>query len=152
MSETLLKLPIARDIFRGIKSGLGALDYSAGEKAVGGARMAKIIAKKKMLLAQHTSAIKIAQAEVSKAFLSAQQAVTQTEMMGHSWLQTNWRPIAMMVLLALIVFDILIPDGIIPEDKVEYIYNLFQIGLGGYVVGRSAIKAVKAYEDKTENS
>ena len=55
------------------------------------------------------------------------------------WLSNSWRPISMLVLLALIVGD---SFGVLAFRLSEDAWTLFQIGMGGYVVGRSAEKIV----------
>lgn len=69
----------------------------------------------------------------------------RAEASGESWLQRNWRPLAMLNFLGLINaywFD-LTPEKITPELAVALL-DLVKIGLGGYVVGRSAEKVAKA--------
>jgi len=69
--------------------------------------------------------------------LDAQQAVIVAEASGKSWLQRNWRPITMMVFLVIILLHYL---GIIKTEIAPHMWILMEIGLGGYVVGRSAEK------------
>ncbi len=82
--------------------------------------------------------------ELEKAVLSlktkqleAQQAVIVAEAGGKSWLQRNWRPITMMVFLVIILLHYL---GIVKTDIAPAMWVLMEIGLGGYVVGRSVEK------------
>lgn len=58
-----------------------------------------------------------------------------------SWIKGNWRPITMLVFVGLIVAHWfgLSPDNL-SEAQVLELYQLVQIGLGGYVLGRSAEK------------
>ena len=146
MFGKILKLPIVKDIFNGVRDGLDALHYSSEEKAQDRKGLLEAIAKKEAALLAHRAAIMNAEAKVSESFLVAQESVLKAEMTGHSWLQRNWRPVAMIVFLVLIVLDILFK--IIPEgEKTQYVYGLFQVGLGGYVIGRSAEKSVKMFRD-----
>ena len=77
--------------------------------------------------------------EYEKAVLIAQQEVLKTEAQGHSWIQRNWRPIAMLNFLVLINLDTF---GLLPVKLPEQYWSLIQLGLGGYVIGRSAEKIV----------
>ena len=63
--------------------------------------------------------------------------IVQAEATGHSWLQRNWRPITMMVFLVLVILD---SFGWLPNKLAPQAWTLLSIGLGGYVVGRSAEK------------
>lgn len=69
--------------------------------------------------------------------LEAQSKVIVAEAQGQSWLQRSWRPITMLVFLALVVLDTL---GLTAFRLSEEAWTLLQIGLGGYVVGRSVEK------------
>lgn len=78
--------------------------------------------------------------EIAKAAAS----IVVAEAQGESWLQRNWRPLLM------IWFSILIGGywfGFVPNNMpisvVEDLFTLVQIGVGGYVVGRSGEKIAK---------
>lgn len=63
------------------------------------------------------------------------------EAQGDSWLQKSWRPLTMLSLVFLVGLHWvgLTPENLSPE-AVEGLFSMVQIGLGGYVVGRSAEK------------
>ena len=63
--------------------------------------------------------------------------VITAEAQGASWLQRTWRPITMLTFLTLVVFD---SFGWLEYRLADQAWTLLQIGLGGYVVGRSAEK------------
>jgi hypothetical protein len=69
--------------------------------------------------------------------LAAQSSVIIAEAQGQSWLQRSWRPITMLTFLLLVVMDTL---GLTAFRLSEEAWTLLQIGLGGYVVGRSVEK------------
>ena len=69
--------------------------------------------------------------------LKSKANIISAEANGKSWLQRNWRPITMLTFLALVVCDSL---GLLPFRLAEDAWDLLKIGLGGYVVGRSAEK------------
>ena len=58
-----------------------------------------------------------------------------------SWIKGNWRPVTMLVFVGLICAHWLgfTPDNL-SEAQVLELMDLVQIGLGGYVLGRSAEK------------
>ena len=58
---------------------------------------------------------------------------------GQSWLQRNWRPLTMLAFLVLVIAD---SFGLLAFRLSAEAWQLLQIGLGGYVVGRSVEKIV----------
>lgn len=79
--------------------------------------------------------------------LQAAMNVVVAEAKGESWLQRNWRPITMLSFLALLFlywFGIQ-PEGL-TQDTINKLFDLLQIGIGGYIVGRSLEKGVKEWK------
>jgi hypothetical protein len=79
--------------------------------------------------------------EYETNLVNQRSAVIQAEAQG-SWLQKNWRPLMMLWFAGLIGmwwFGIQ-PEGMTQEDK-NNLFDLLQLGIGGYIVGRSAEKA-----------
>lgn len=67
--------------------------------------------------------------------------VVKAEAQGQSWLQWTWRSITTLVFVGLIVARWLgwsAPD--LGEAEVLKLWDIVEIGLGGYVIGRSAEK------------
>ena len=85
--------------------------------------------------------------DLNTAELQAAQKVITAEASGHSWLQRNWRPLLMLVIVA-IVFNnyVLFPYVELFGGKAtilelpDKLFNLMSIGVGGYIVGRSGEK------------
>ena len=73
--------------------------------------------------------------------LKAQSSIITAEAQGKSWLQRNWRPISMLAFLVLVVCD---SFGLLTFRLSDDAWDLLKIGLGGYVVGRSAEKIAPA--------
>jgi hypothetical protein len=71
----------------------------------------------------------------------AKAAIVKAEAQSDHWLAANWRPIVMLVFCALAVADAF---GIASVDLAHEMWLLLQIGLGGYVVGRSGEKITKS--------
>ncbi|ASV34135.1 hypothetical protein BJP41_06710 [Candidatus Williamhamiltonella defendens] len=65
--------------------------------------------------------------------------VIAAEAQGASWMQRNWRPLTMLTFLGLVVADTF---GLTEFRLAQEAWTLLQIGLGGYVVGRSAEKVI----------
>lgn len=76
----------------------------------------------------------------SNSEFNAAAKIVLAEAQG-SWLKGNWRPLTMLVFVGLICAHWLgfTPDNL-SEAEVLELMDLVQIGLGGYVLGRSAEK------------
>lgn len=87
--------------------------------------------------------------KVDNEALSTQASIIIAEASGDSFLQRSWRPIIMLNFGALITAHWL---GFTPEnldgDQVLALLDIVQVGLGGYIVGRSAEKVMKQYKAK----
>lgn len=83
------------------------------------------------------------------AELEARAGIVQAEAKSEHALTATWRPITMLSLVALIGAHWLgfTPDNL-PPAQVEQLLEIVKIGLGGYVVGRSAEKGVKAWKGR----
>lgn len=60
-----------------------------------------------------------------------------------SWIQRNWRPVMMLVFTALIVarwFGWTAPN--LSETEYRHLWDIVELGIGGYVIGRSVEKIV----------
>ncbi|EGG93490.1 hypothetical protein IMCC1989_1139 [gamma proteobacterium IMCC1989] len=71
--------------------------------------------------------------------VEAKTKVITAEAEGASWFQRTWRPITMLTFLFLVVCD---SFGLLAFRLAAEAWTLLQIGLGGYVVGRSAEKVI----------
>ncbi|WP_444886715.1 3TM-type holin [Microbulbifer sp. JMSA008] len=77
---------------------------------------------------------------------SASQIIT-AEAKGESCLQRNWRPITMLTFVGLIMAHwVGWTSPNLSEEQILALLEIVKIGLGGYVVGRSAEKAAKAWK------
>ena len=81
--------------------------------------------------------------------LEAAAKIIVAEAQGDSWLQRNWRPLLMVMFGTIIANNYLIvpifntPPADIPPDM----WDLLKLGVGGYVVGRSAEKSIKTWKE-----
>lgn len=74
--------------------------------------------------------------------------VIVAEAQGDSWLQRNWRPL-LMVMFGVIIANnyILVPIfGTPAADIPPDMWDLLKLGVGGYVVGRTAEKSLKSWK------
>ena len=72
--------------------------------------------------------------------LAAQTDIIKAEANSASWIARNWRPVTMLTFLTLAVFDTF---QWLPSPLAKEAWLFLQIGLGGYVVGRSGEKIAK---------
>ena len=82
--------------------------------------------------------------DYERQLLDAQKSIIVAEAQGQSWLQRSWRPITMMTFLVLVVCD---SFGWLANPLAPEAWTLLQIGLGGYVAGRSIEKTVPKVAD-----
>jgi hypothetical protein len=80
-----------------------------------------------------------AETEITKAAAD----IIKTEAASENFITSSWRPILMLVFGALIVARWLgwsAPN--LSQDEVLKLWDIVQLGLGGYVIGRSAEKVI----------
>lgn len=81
--------------------------------------------------------------QMALAIFAGQSAIVQAEAMSEHWLAACWRPVLMLTFGGLIVARWLgwsAPN--ITEAEVLKLWSIVELGLGGYVIGRSAEKIV----------
>jgi hypothetical protein len=73
--------------------------------------------------------------------------VILAEAQGESWLQRNWRPILMLWFAGLVGAHWLgfTPPNL-PESVVIGLLDIVQVGIGGYVLGRSGEKIIREWK------
>ena len=78
-----------------------------------------------------------------------QTEIIVTEAKGN-WLRRSWRPILMLAFGFIVIYVKFIAplfDLRIPELENEF-WNLLQLGIGGYVIGRTGEKMMDSYAQK----
>jgi len=86
--------------------------------------------------------------------LEARRDIIVAEAQGESWLQRSWRPITMLSFLVLlfIYWLGLAPEYVVQsEQAMNQVFQLLQIGIGGYIVGRSGEKIMQNYKRGKES-
>jgi hypothetical protein len=89
--------------------------------------------------------------------LQGQIDIIQAEAKSEHWLTANWRPLTMLTFVVIIANNYILypylslfwpdaPQLSIPPDM----WDLLKIGLGGYVVGRSAEKGLKIWKEPSK--
>lgn len=82
--------------------------------------------------------------EYEAQVLEAKASIINTEAKGESWLQRNWRPVTMLFFVGLVGARWMGLTTNVSETLELELMMLIKIGLGGYVVGRSAEKIAKS--------
>jgi len=82
------------------------------------------------------------------AVFTAQAQIVQAEAASNNWLASSWRPLTMLTFVCLIVarwFGWAAPN--LSEAEYLKLWDIVQLGLGGYVIGRSVEKVVPSIAD-----
>jgi hypothetical protein len=102
-----------------------------------------------------------AQAELTQSLLAgdikeleAAASVIRAEAEGESWLQRNWRPLLMCVFGAIVANNYVVAPYMqalfsfsVELAVPEPMWELLKLGVGGYILGRSSEKAIRAWRD-----
>jgi len=90
--------------------------------------------------------------------LKAAASVVEAEAKA-GWFTASWRPLLMYVLIFILVWNYILGPVIkfffhaaITIDLPGDVWTLLQIGLGGYVVGRSAESVARTMANKSQDS
>jgi len=137
----LAAIPIVGKVLEGV---FGIVDKAVLDKDQ--AAQLKATIQMQMLNRDHTEITEL---------LKAQSSIILAEANGKSWLQRNWRPMLMMVIIAIIANNFVIfpylsmfTDKTVILDLPEPLYKLMFIGVGGYIGGRTAEKVLTKFKPK----
>lgn len=102
--------------------------------------------KKKMAELEAQQAGKVL--EYQKQILSERASIIQGEVSGN-WLQRSWRPLLMLSFGFIIIYQYFIAPifGIAEIELPDRFWSLLEIGIGGYLVGRSVEKVAPQLAD-----
>mgnify|MGYP000120529432 FL=1 len=98
----------------------------------------RLNAKSKMLEVQAVAMQQVFDYETQA--LTARANIVNSEASSENWIASSWRPITMLTFMVLAVGDSL---GLLATPLRDEAWMLLQLGLGGYVVGRSGEKIAK---------
>jgi hypothetical protein len=99
------------------------------------------------------SEIKLALLEHTDSLEKVRGNIILAEAKSESWLTATWRPLLMMVIVTIVamnylffpVLNLFFEKELAIDLPVE-LWNLLQIGVGGYIVGRSGEKMVDTWK------
>lgn len=103
----------------------------------------KLLIKERMLELYVSVVSTVIDYEQKQAEMKAQ--VIMAEANAESWLTKSWRPLVMLIFTSLVVLrwcGVTI-EGITPDIEMK-LFDIIELGLGGYVIGRSAEKVIPA--------
>jgi hypothetical protein len=98
-------------------------------------------AKLKLMELQQSGAL--AQLAAETDLKKGAAAIVKAEAESDNWLASSWRPITMLVFVCLIVarwFGWAAPN--LQNEEYIKLWSIVELGLGGYVIGRSVEKVV----------
>jgi hypothetical protein len=84
--------------------------------------------------------------------LTGRMEIIRAEAASSNWLAASWRPLTMLVFVALIVarwFGFAAPE--LGQEEYIKLWSIVELGLGGYVLGRSVEKIVPSIADAIKN-
>ena len=103
----------------------------------------KLQAEAALFRMQGELAIKVL--EYESQLLKAKENIIVAEAQGDSWIQRSWRPLVMVAFATTAMAD---SFGLLANPLSSEMWTLLQLGLGGYVAGRSAEKIASKVMDK----
>ncbi|BDF55292.1 MULTISPECIES: 3TM-type holin [Butyricimonas] len=83
--------------------------------------------------------------EIERDLVQARASIVVEETRGN-WLQRSWRPLVMLTFATIVLVGTFINVPILSDTS--RFWDLLEIGLGGYVVGRSGEKIMQAFARK----
>ena len=106
--------------------------------------------KNELQIIQNNMASKILKYQEEQ--IKAQKEIIVAEI-KNGWLSRNWRPILMLTIVAIVANNYLFypylsmfTDNVKVLDLPDKLWNLMQIGVGGYIVGRSGEKIIDSWK------
>src|SRR5712664_1815138 len=107
----------------------------------------KLKAQEQVLAAQTELSMKAM--DLQTQLTDAQAKVITAEITSQSWLARNWRPILMLTFTFIVAWNyIIVPiAGATPATIPPDMWTLMKIGVGGYIIGRSAEKGIAAWKN-----
>ena len=97
--------------------------------------------------------IKVALLDHAESIENMRGEIVLAEAKSDSWLTSSWRPLLMMVIVTIVALNYLLFPILNMFTTTQYLielpdelWNLLQIGVGGYIVGRSGEKMITTFK------
>lgn len=111
----------------------------------------KLELKNKLVELENAMQMKVIEYETK--LMDSQASIIKSEATGKSWLQRNWRPLMMVffaIMLGMYWFGY--KPEYLSEEALSNLFDLIKIGIGGYVIGRSAEKIVPQILNRSKDN
>ena len=105
--------------------------------------------------------MELAKLQADTEYMKAQAENIRAEATSESWIARSWRPTTMLLLIiGILLHQFGLDDAFasvfgghgISDEYVDEYFTLVQIGLGGYIVGRSGEKMVKTWKKPNQRT
>lgn len=102
----------------------------------------------KLALSRLENDITIRLIEAESTVVQEKAKVLVAEAQGESWLQRNWRPVTMLTFVLIVAWNHMIAPifGATMMTIPDPMWKLLQLGVGGYIIGRSVEKGLKTWK------
>lgn len=111
--------------------------------------------EQKAALEQRAKDLESKAIEARSSLEGAKRDIIVAEAQGESWLQRNWRPGLMTIFGVIIANNYILNPYLSAMFSIDIVleippdmWQLLKLGVGGYIGGRSAEKAIKLYKGK----
>jgi len=132
---------------------MGLIDFSLGDIGKAFKDIRAAITGKEVLDPNKQLELLQKVSEIESEYMKARSQIIEAEAKSEHWITSAWRPITMLVFVAIIANNyVLVPYfqafGLqIPTLQLtDQMWELLKIGIGGYIVGRSAEKVVREWK------
>ncbi len=111
----------------------------------------KLEARNKMQALQNALMVKALEYESKMVEVKAKALMSET--MG-SWIQRSWRPILMLAFGFIVIYEYFLANvfGLPKSNLPIQFWDLLNLGIGGYIIGRSAEKIVPKMKFKNSKN
>lgn len=127
-----------RDLIQSVGSIIDGL-HTSGEE--------KLDAQRKLVELERDFQIRMAEIDAENAKTAAEVIVAEAR--SQSWMARNWRPLTMLTFTFIVAFNYILSPlfGLPYLEMPDNLWDLLQIGMGGYVFGRTVEKIAPAVAD-----
>lgn len=134
---------------------MGLIDFSLGDVGKVFKDIREAITGKAIEDPQKQAEILLKLQQLELDYTKMKANIVESEAKSEHWITSSWRPITMLVFVFIIFNNyVLVPyaqafGANIPTlDLTEQMWELLKIGIGGYIIGRSAEKVAKEIKTK----
>lgn len=103
----------------------------------------------KLALSKLENDITIRLIEAESTVVQEKAKVLIAEAQGESWMQRNWRPVTMLTFVFIVAWNFIVAPifSVVVLEIPDPMWKLLQLGIGGYIIGRTAEKSIKTWKN-----